>query len=81
VPYIYEDRLNGKKVASALKNMFTLSEEDRKTMGLSGRKHVVDNYNFDTFEKTWVDLMLKVYEEEGSWENRKHNNYRVLEVA
>ena len=81
VPYIYEDRLNGKKVASALKNMFTLSEEDRKTMGLSGRKHVVDNYNFDTFEKTWVDLMLKIYEEEGSWENRKHNNYRVLEVA
>ena len=29
-------------------------------------EHVLENYNFDTFNKTWVDLMTKIHEEEGS---------------
>jgi len=58
-----------------------MDEEARKTMGRSGREHVVNNYNFDTFNKTWVDLMTKIYEEHGSWETRGYKNYRFLEVA
>jgi len=82
VPFIYEDRLNGGKVIAALRNMvFSYTEEDRELLGKSGRDHVLKNYNFETFNKTWVDLMLKLHEEEGSWETRKHKNYRFLEVA
>ncbi len=81
VPFIYEDRLNGAKVTTAFRNMYMMDEEARKTMGRSGREHVVNNYNFDTFNKTWVDLMTKIYEEHGSWETRGYKNYRFLEVA
>lgn len=83
VPFIYEDRLNGKKVVSALKNMFfSYSKNERDILGRSGRDHVVKNYSFDVFKKTWVDLMLEIHEKEGSWETRKnYNNFRLLEVA
>tara|TARA_B100000287_G_scaffold5037_2_gene4927 strand:+ start:6362 stop:7630 length:1269 start_codon:yes stop_codon:yes gene_type:complete len=81
VPYIYEDRLNGKKVVSALRSMYAMPKKDLEIYGRSGREHVIKNYNFETFEKTWVDLMLKIYEEEGSWETRNYKNYRLLEVA
>ena len=40
------------------------------------------NYNFETFNKQWVDIMTEVYEQEGSWENRRnYNSIRFLEVA
>ncbi len=81
VPFIYEDRLNGKKVAAAFKNMYSLNKETREIMGKSGREHVLKNYNFEDFASTWVELMLNLHEEEGSWETRKHNNFRLLEVA
>tara|TARA_R110001632_G_scaffold25344_1_gene69602 strand:- start:5524 stop:6789 length:1266 start_codon:yes stop_codon:yes gene_type:complete len=81
VPYIYEDRLNGKKVVSALRSMYMMSEEDRAVYGRTGREHVIKNYSFEVFNKTWVDLMRRIHEEEGSWETRKHSNYRLLEVA
>lgn len=81
VPYIYEDRLNGKRVSSAFRNMMSFDKDVLKAMGRSGREHVIKNYNFENFEKTWVDLMLRIHEEEGSWETRNHKNYRLLEVA
>ena len=81
VPYIYEDRLNGKKVVSAMRDMIFSEKEYRESLGQGGREHVVKNYSFEKFEKAWVDLMLQVHEEEGSWGTRKHTNYRLLEVA
>jgi glycosyltransferase involved in cell wall biosynthesis len=82
VPFIYEDRLNGAKVKSAFRNMmYVYSAEVREQMGKAGREHVVKNYNFKTFAESWVNLMLQIHEEEGSWETRKHTNYRLLEVA
>lgn len=81
VPYIYEDRLNGTKVANAFRNMYALDPETRAIMGRSGREHVLKNYNFETFNQTWVDLMTKIHEEMGSWDTRVHKNYRLLEVA
>ena len=81
VPFIYEDRLNGKKVTSALRNMYSLDSETRQIMGRSGREHVIKNYNFETFNNTWVNLLKELHETEGSWETRKYKNYRLLEVA
>jgi glycosyltransferase involved in cell wall biosynthesis len=71
VPYIYEDRLSADHVKSALSNMYDLSPQDRLEMGRKGRAHVLENYNFQKFKQRWVDLMLKIHEEQGSWETRK----------
>jgi glycosyltransferase involved in cell wall biosynthesis len=82
VPYIYEDRLSEAQVVNALKKMMALGKEGRKEMGLKGREHVNKNYNFETFNKQWVDIMTEVHEEEGSWETRtNYQGIRFLEVA
>lgn len=82
VPYIFEDRLGEAQVVSALEKMYHLGREGRKELGLKGREHVIKNYNFENFNKQWVDMMLKVHDEHGSWETRKgYNGIRFLEVA
>jgi glycosyltransferase involved in cell wall biosynthesis len=82
VPYIYEDRLSESQVVSALEKMMFMPEDQRLQMITKGREHVMKNYNFDDFNQRWVDIMLDVYEQEGSWETRKSfSNIRFLEVA
>ena len=82
VPYIYEDRLSEGQVVSALEKMFVMTSEERKELGMKGREHVMKNYNFETFNKQWVDIMTEIYEQEGSWETRtNYNGIRFLEVA
>ena len=82
VPYIYEDRLSEGQVVSALEKMFVMTSEERKELGMKGREHVMKNYNFETFNKQWVDIMTEIHEQEGSWETRtNYNGIRFLEVA
>ena len=82
VPYIYEDRINKDHFLSALDNMYDMGAEERNRLGQLGRKHVMANYNFDNFEQQWVDFMLKVSEESGSWDTRKDYNGIVFkEIA
>jgi glycosyltransferase involved in cell wall biosynthesis len=82
VPYIYEDRISQRDFNRALTKMYKMSSGQRKQMGLEGRKHVLQNYNFENYQKTWVEYMLKIHEEEGSWETRKgYNGIRFEEIA
>lgn len=82
VPYIYEDRISKKAFMAALDQMYDGGEEFRKELGDNGRKHVLDNYNFETFNERWVNLMLNIHEEEGSWETRKgYSSITFKEVA
>jgi glycosyltransferase involved in cell wall biosynthesis len=82
VPYIYEDRLDKGQFLSALSKIYNMKGIERRKMGMAGRKHVETNYNFETFKNTWVETMDKIYEEEGSWENRKgYYGIRFVEVA
>lgn len=71
VPWIYEDRVNKDDFVNALEKMYNLSPEERKQMGEMGRQHVHKNYNFENFQKRWVEIMLDIYERHGSWENRR----------
>lgn len=81
VPYIYEDRISESQVVSAMKKMLALGHKGRKEMGLKGREHVLKNYNFETFNQQWVDIMTEIHEELGSWENRKnYNGLRFVEI-
>ena len=82
VPYIYEDRVSKEQLHSALDKMYALSTEERYELGLKGAKDVEENYNFKTFGQKWVNLMLKIHEEHGSWETRKgYNGITFKEVA
>ncbi len=59
---------------SALSKIYHMSPDSRREMGMKGREHVLKNYNFETFNKQWVELMDSVVEKYGSWENRKEYN-------
>lgn len=82
VPYIYEDRISKEQLFSALDKMYALSDEERHDLGMKGVKHIENNYSFEMFEKKWVNLMLKIHEECGSWETRKgYSTITFKEVA
>ena len=58
-----------------------MSEEERKERGQLGRQHVMKNYNFENFEKSWIDLLLQIHENHGSWNTRKnYNSWKIQEV-
>jgi len=78
VPYIFEDRINEEELVSALEKMYNMSDEEIEELGNKGMEHVRKNYNFETFKKQWIDLMDRVHEEYGSWDNRK--NYTAWEL-
>ena len=81
VPYIYEDRLHGEQIVTALMKMYEYGPEKRKALGKAGREYVLKNYGYREFTKQWTDLMLEVHEEYGSWENRKNYNRWELKAV
>ena len=82
VPYIYEDRISKDSFHSALDKIYYLSEEDRRELGERGFRHVRENYSFDVFCDKWINLMLKIHEDHGSWDTRKgHDGIVFREVA
>jgi len=82
VPYIFEDRLSKKSFHNALDKMYHGGEEFRKELGEQGRRHVLQNYNFSDFNERWINLMLSVHEQFGSWDSReKYSSITFKEVA
>ena len=82
IPWIYEDRLNGKDVTDAMQKMFEMSEEDRQSLGAAARNHVQKNYNFKDFEENWVSFVEKTMKECGSWADRKrYDKWTLKEIV
>lgn len=81
VPYIYEDKVSGKDFVQALCDIWFMPRSERKKLGLKGRKHALKHYGFADYQNKWVELMTKIYEERGSWENRKqYSRWTLKEV-
>jgi glycosyltransferase involved in cell wall biosynthesis len=81
VPYVMEDRISKEDFLNSLKSVYDAGIEGRKKMGSLGRKHVINNFNFDKFNSSWVNLLLKIHEDRGSWETRKnHKNWRCVKL-
>ena len=72
VPYIYEDRISEDDFIGALTKMYEMKSEDRKSLGRSGRNHVMKNYSFKGYKDKWVEVMDNVYKKHGSWDTRKN---------
>ena len=82
VPYIYEDRVSQEEFMKALEKMYHMSDEERDALGLAGSKHIRENYSFEKYRTNWVELMDKVHEKYGSWENRKHyKSWELREIS
>jgi len=71
VPYIYEDRVSKEDFIAALRKMYNLTPGERKLMGMKGRQHVLQNYNFGKFKKQWISLIDSIVDRYGQWETRK----------
>ena len=71
VPYIYEDRLSKEDFLEGLTKLYEMDDDKRKALGLEARKWSQDMFGFEKFAKTWDDLFTKIYNEKGSWKNRK----------
>jgi glycosyltransferase involved in cell wall biosynthesis len=74
VPYIYEDRVCQEDVVGALEQFYNFTKEEREDMGKAGRQHVLDNYGFAQYAGLWYQTFEEVFEEFGSWKERK--NYK-----
>jgi len=82
VPYIYEDRISREDFFDALNKALRASKKVHQKMSVQGREHVRNNYNFETFEKRWVELMDDIMERHGSWDTRTgYERWHLMEVA
>jgi glycosyltransferase involved in cell wall biosynthesis len=82
VPYIYEDRISQRDFEKTLTKAIKNPAKKYKQMASQGCRHVLKSYNFEEYEKSWVDLMDKITEESGSWETRtNYQRWHLLEVA
>ena len=78
VPYIYEDRLNKDDFINAITELYEMTPEARRELGLAGRGWAEDRFGIDTYIQTWDNLFMSIYDEKGSWEDRK--GYDAYEV-
>ncbi len=82
VPYIYEDRISKEDFIAALEKIYNMTSDQRKLLGMKGRNHVIENYNFSSFQRQWVKLVDSVVENYGSWENRKgYKSWEFKEIT
>ena len=59
-----------------------MSDEERDALGHAGSIHIQKNYSFEKYRSSWVELMDKVHEKYGSWEDRKHyKSWELREIS
>ena len=82
VPYIYEDRITQRDFEKALDWALNLNPKTYKKISNQGRTHVSKNYNFEDYEKSWIEIMDEIIENHGSWDTRKgYKRWHLMEVA
>lgn len=81
VPYVMEDRINKEDFLNAVQKMYDMEKEERSKLGLLARQHAINNFSFEEFNKSWVELMTNIVEKHGSWDQRKgYKNWRSEEL-
>ena len=82
VPYIYEDRISQSDFTKTLEKAIKLPKTKYDVMSKAGMQHVNENYNFEQYEKMWVETMDEIVEKHGSWDTRVgYERWHLLEVA
>ena len=82
IPWIYEDRLDGKDVTDAMEKMYKMPKKERQALSKAGKSHVDKNYSFANFEKQWVEVIDLTMAKRGSWSERKeYDNWTLKELS
>ena len=82
VPYINEDRVSKEDFISALKEIYNMPRDKRQELGKKGRTHIENNYNFDTFNKRWIEIVDQTIEKHRSWSDRRgYQSWQFKEIA
>ena len=82
VPYIYEDRIGQDQFEEVMDKALKQTKKRYDAMSKAGLQHVKDNFNFEIFEKQWVEFIDETIQKHGSWENRKnYNRWTLKEIA
>tara|TARA_Y100000592_G_scaffold47176_1_gene74941 strand:+ start:4512 stop:5840 length:1329 start_codon:yes stop_codon:yes gene_type:complete len=82
VPYINEDRIGQDQFEDVLNKALKNSKKSYQKMSDGGIRHVKESYNFENFEKQWVDFIDKTIEHHGSWETRRnYSRWTLKEIA
>jgi len=71
VPFIYEDRLSKEDFVDALTQIYEMTPEARRELGMEARTWSEERFGFDKFVQTWDDLFTSIYDKKGSWETRQ----------
>ena len=65
-----------------MKKALNLSAPKYKKLSELALNHIHTNYNFENYEKSWIDLIDETIKKHGSWENRiNHKRWYLMEVA
>ena len=80
VPYIHQDRISKNDFVSALREISDMTDEQRNELGRLGKAYVEREYNLENYANSWASIITSAYTDGGSWENRKHKNWELLEL-
>tara|TARA_Y100000287_G_scaffold175933_1_gene166101 strand:+ start:6636 stop:7892 length:1257 start_codon:yes stop_codon:yes gene_type:complete len=81
VPYIYEDRISKEDFVKAMVEFYGMNSSEREAMGKAGREHVVKNYGMATYAGNWYQAFSYVFDNFGSWEDRKgYSTWEAIEL-
>lgn len=67
VPYIFEDLVSYKTVATAIKKLYDMEPEERKQLGLKAKAYVDSEFNYQNTVDMWHDTMIETIE---NWKSR-----------
>ena len=82
IPYIYEDRISKEDFINALNIVMEMTDEEVETVSQAGIKHVAENYSFENYVSSWVELMEDIHNRHGSWGTRtNYTGWQLREVA
>ena len=80
IPYIYQDRVSQDGFINGLKEIYSMPKDQRELLGKLGHNHVVKNYNNKKFSEQWESAITSLHKAGGSWKNRKHQNWEIIEL-
>ena len=65
----------------AMTSFYNMSADERAEMGRLGREHVKNNYNLAQYSGLWYQTFKDVFDNMGSWEERKnHKSWEMFEL-
>ena len=79
IPFIFESRIAKEDYIAALLKMYNMPVQERRSLGLLGREHLLKNYNSLSHIPKWDQILTDLYNQ-GTWENRKHKSFNFEEI-